>query len=86
MKMRKNISIIQLIMTLIIGGLNTYMFFHWFFQLKKKRFLFMTWWNFYINSIFFIVVLFCDIYFYFSKNKSEGYSDFSGPNFWKKKK
>ena len=69
MKMRKNISTIQLIMTLIIGGLNTYMFFHWFFQLKNKRFLFMTWWNFYINSIFFIVVLFCDIYFYFSKNK-----------------
>ena len=23
---------------------------------------------------------------YFSKNKSEGYSDSSGPNFWKKKK
>ena len=23
---------------------------------------------------------------YFSKNKSEGYSDFSGPKFWKKKK
>ena len=69
MKMRKSISTTQLLIIIIIGGINTYMFFGWFLELKNRRFLFMTWWSFYINSVLLMVNLFCDIYFYFTKNK-----------------
>ena len=35
------------------------------------RLKFMTWWNLYINSIYFIVVLICDISLYFNNRKME---------------
>ena len=69
MKMRKSISTTQLLIIIIIGGINTYLFLGWFLELKNRRFLFMTWWSFYINSVLLMVSLFCDLYFYFTKNK-----------------
>jgi hypothetical protein len=67
---RKSISKIQFISTLIISLFNTISFLYFISQLKEMdRFLYMTWWNFYITSIFFIAILICDTNLFIFKSK-----------------
>ena len=67
---RKSISKIQFISTLIISLFNTISFIHFISQLEEmSRFLYMTWWNFYITSIFFIGILICDVNLFVFKSK-----------------
>ena len=37
----------------------------------KIRLKFMTWWNLYINSFYFIIVLICDLFFFFKRRQLE---------------
>ena len=67
---RKSISKIQFISILIISLFNTISFLYFISQLEEMdRFLYMTWWNFYITSIFFIAILICDTNLFIFKSK-----------------
>ena len=72
--MRIYIKNIQLFISLILfpfGIINFLYFLCRDFIDGPFRLKFMTWWNLYINSIYFIVVLICDISLYFNNRKME---------------
>ena len=71
--MRIYIKNIQLFISLILFPFGIINFLYFLCRDFKDpfRLKFMTWWNLYINSIYFIVVLICDISLYFNNRKME---------------
>ena len=67
---RDKITIYQYFITFLMSSFNTISFFHFLTQLEEiDRFILLTWWNFYISSIFFIVILICDTNLFIFKSK-----------------
>ena len=71
--MRIYIKNIQLFISLILFPFGIINFLYFLCRDFKDpfRLKFMTWWNLYINSFYFIIVLICDISFYFNNRKME---------------
>ena len=68
--MRKEISFLQFSVSFIIGIYASIMFIHFVINyFNPKHFLFMTQWNFYISTIYLIVVSICDFSLYILKTK-----------------
>jgi len=69
-RLRDKITSNQFFITFLMSSFNTISFFYFLFQIEEiKRFLFLTWWNFYITSIFFIAILICDTNLFIFKSK-----------------
>ena len=69
-RLRDKITPNQYFITFLMSSFNTISFFYFLFQIEEiKRFLFLTWWNFYITSIFFIAILICDTNLFIFKSK-----------------
>jgi hypothetical protein len=69
-RLRDKITINQYFITFLMSSFNTISLFYFLFQIEEiKRFIFLTWWNFYITSIFFIAILICDTNLFIFKSK-----------------
>jgi hypothetical protein len=69
-KMRNKITVFQYFITFLMSSFNTISFIYFISQLDEiDRLLYMTWWNFYISSIFFIAILICDTNLFIFKSK-----------------
>jgi len=63
--MRKTITKNQLLVSLFIGGYALFQIIYFISVEISFRFIFMTWWNLYLNSFYLINILVYDILFYF---------------------
>jgi hypothetical protein len=69
-RLRDKITPNQYFITFLMSSFNTISLFYFLFQIEEiKRFIFLTWWNFYITSIFFIAILICDTNLFIFKSK-----------------
>ena len=69
--MRKTITKEQLIISLLIGNYALIEILYFISIEIPSRFIFMTWWNLYLNSFYLISILIFDILFYFKINVLE---------------
>ena len=68
--LRDKITPKQYFITFLLFSFNTISFFYFLSQLEEiDRFIFLTWWNFYISSIFFIIIFICDTNLFLFKSK-----------------
>jgi len=76
-KMRNKITVFQYFITFLMSSFNTISFIYFISQLDEiDRLLYMTWWNFYISSIFFIAILICDTNLFIFKSKRFEYINY----------
>ena len=70
LQLRDKINLNQYIITFLISSFNIISFFYFLFQFEEiDRFILLTWWNFYLSSIFFIIILICDTNLFLFKSK-----------------
>ena len=76
-QMRNQITVFQYFITFLMSSFNTISFIYFLSQLEEiDRFLYMTWWNYYISSIFFIAILICDTNLFIFKSKRFEYINY----------
>ena len=72
--MRIYITNTQFYTSLILFSYATIQYFYiliWDIKDGPYRLKFMTWWNLYLNSFYFIIVLICDSFLFFKNRKME---------------
>lgn len=69
---KKKVSKNQFIISLVFNGANTLLFLYYIIETMNRPslFIYLTIWSYYLNSIFILVCLLCDIFIYVSSSSS----------------